>query len=980
MKRSPNFRLPGRVLALAAVVAVVASGSVLAQPTGNIYVQTMDTEGARLPGVTVTLSGMGAPTLFVTDAKGEVRFLGLDPGVHQIKAELEGFGTVEYPSVEVRIGRNTSIELTMSAAIEEVITVTSESPLLDERRLSTGTTVTALELEKIPTARDPWAVMSQTPGVILDRINVGGNESGQQSSFRSQGVSGEQNDFLIDGVQITDMSALGASPTYYDFDQFAEIALVTGGNDVSKNVAGLSVNMVTKRGTNEFRGSARFFKTQARGYFGGALSEGSLDVADEICTTGCNNVQEPEDYVGNQLNGIEDIGFEAGGPALRDKVWLWGAWAKNDIRTIAASGDPDNTILENTSIKINAQFSSANSFVASYNNGDKVKAGRGAGPTRSAASLWDQRGPSAISRFEDTQVFSSNFFLTGQYSIVDLGFELVARGDVGTNGLDPAATDPSFDENGVWQDNFLTGKSKRPGDEFKLDGSYFFNTGNTSHELKVGGRFRTVEGTELFSWGPRNIFHTYWGTDVARHSQTGPSTNEYASLWAQDTMTFGNFTINVGFRYDNQSGSNDEATIGPHALFPEALPSFTVAAGTSSLTWSDVTPRIGVTYALGEERKTLLRGSFSQYVDQMGVGYANWESPVYYGWYAYFYDGDLYAATYFDPLNPSVSPNRFADGFSAPRTSELILGVEHAFLPEFLVSAGVTYRQVTDLVDVKQNLRDGSGGIRAATPSDYTLISQPTGNIPRSGETYTVDFFDLVGQPDVLLTADGTPSGGETVLNGPREREFLGGTVSFTKRLANNWMARGYVTYGDADLSVPTSMSQGGSYIGCPNGYANNWRGGGCEDGDTYVTRETGSGKPETYLQATWAYNLNGMYQVAPDRRWGFNLSGNLTGREGYPVPYYDRSSSTAGSMYINVVGDPASIRLKNISTLDLRIEKEFALHGPISLTFGIDLFNATNNNDGLGYQVRTNTGNAGFLLSNVSPRIWRLGVRLNWR
>ncbi|MGB6993818.1 MAG: TonB-dependent receptor, partial [Thermoanaerobaculia bacterium] len=336
MSRSLNFKLTGRVLALGVVLALVAGGVAFAQPTGNIYVTTVDTEGARLPGVTVTVSGMGAPMIFVTDAQGEIRFLGLDPGMHQIKSELEGFGTVEHPNVEVRIGRNTAIEVTMSAAIEEVITVTSESPLLDERRLSTGTTVTAVELEKIPTARDPWAIMSQTPGVILDRINVGGNESGQQSSFRSQGVSSQQNDFLIDGVQITDMSALGASPSYYDFDQFAEIALTTGGNDVTKNVAGLSVNMVTKRGTNEFRGSARFFKTQARGYFGGALPQSDLNVADEICTTGCTTAQDPDDYVGSQLNGVEDIGFEAGGPAYRDKVWLWGSWAKNDIRTIAA--------------------------------------------------------------------------------------------------------------------------------------------------------------------------------------------------------------------------------------------------------------------------------------------------------------------------------------------------------------------------------------------------------------------------------------------------------------------------------------------------------------------------------------------------------------------------------------------------------------------------------------------------------------------
>ena len=877
MKRSLIFEVPARVLAISVVLALVASGTALAQATGNIYVKTLDTEGARLPGVTVTLTGNGAPMSFVTDSNGGARFLGLDPGTHQIKAELDGFASVERPNVVVRIARNTSIEVVMPVAIKEVITVTSESPLLDERKLAAGTTVTQLELEKIPTARDPWAIMTQTPGVVVDRINVGGSESGWPQVFRVQGVSSAQNDFLLDGIQINLMSG-GISTNYYDFDQFAEISMTTGGNDATKNTSGLTVNMVTKRGTNEFRGSARFYKAQAKGYFGGALKISGIDVSSEICTTGCNYVQDEDDYVGARINEIAEFGFEAGGPAWRDKVWLWGSWGQNNIRTFASSGDPDDTFLENTAIKVNAQFTAANSFVASYNNGDKTKAGRGAGPTRAPETLWDQRAPSAISRFEDTHVFSSDFFLTGTYSIVDFGFAIMARGPADVaNGLDPAAPDPTFGSDGVWRDNYISGRSSRPSDEYRLDGSYFFNTGNTSHELKVGGRFRTVERTEVFSWGPRNVHHTFWGTTLARHSQTGPSTNEYASLWAQDTMTFGKFTINVGLRYDNQSGSNDAATFEPHAVFPDALPGLDVPAGVSDLTWSTVTPRVGVTYALGEERKTLLRGSFSRYADQLTVGLANWTSPTYYGWYAYFYGGEMYTAFYFDPLNPSVSPNKFGSNFDPPITSELIIGAEHSILPEFVVAASLTYRKIEDISDLRQIVRDGSGGLRAATASDYTVISNPTGNIPRSGgETYSVDFIDLIGQPGVLETIDGAPSGGAMWLTGPREREYFGGTVSFTKRLANNWMARGFVNYGDAEWSVPAS-----GFIDCPTGFANNGRGGGCRDGDLYVERSHGGGKGERFLQSTWSFNLNGMYQIAPDRRWGFNVSANINGPPG---------------------------------------------------------------------------------------------------
>ena len=167
---------------------------------GGLYGVVSDNDGARLPGVTVSLTGVGADQMQITDAQGQFRFPALSIGRYQLKAELEGFSTVEYPNITVSINRSTSLEITLNAAVEETITVTSESPLLDERRLSAGTTVSQVELEKIPTARDPWSMLTQTPGVQSDRINVGGNESGQQAVFRAPATNDNENDFLVDGV------------------------------------------------------------------------------------------------------------------------------------------------------------------------------------------------------------------------------------------------------------------------------------------------------------------------------------------------------------------------------------------------------------------------------------------------------------------------------------------------------------------------------------------------------------------------------------------------------------------------------------------------------------------------------------------------------------------------------------------------------------------------------------------------------------
>src|SRR5579864_1135814 len=177
-----------RSVAVAAVLLVGGAGAALAQlQTGNLYGKVTDTGKSALPGVTVTLDTGEAPQVQVTNAQGEFRFLSLAPATYKLEAELQGFSPVEYPHIVINVGRNTTIEVTMNSAVEDVITVTSESPLLDERAIRTGNTVSQNELARIPTARDPWTVLQSTPGVLIDRVNVGGNESGQQSTYTGPG-------------------------------------------------------------------------------------------------------------------------------------------------------------------------------------------------------------------------------------------------------------------------------------------------------------------------------------------------------------------------------------------------------------------------------------------------------------------------------------------------------------------------------------------------------------------------------------------------------------------------------------------------------------------------------------------------------------------------------------------------------------------------------------------------------------------------
>jgi Carboxypeptidase regulatory-like domain/TonB-dependent Receptor Plug Domain len=1009
-----------RWLPLLMVALLLAAPAVYAQEeTGNVYVVVNDNQGAALPGVTVELSGVGAPQLQITNAQGQVRYVSLSPGTYQLRASLEGFSTVEYPSVVVSVGRNTSIEASLSPAVEETITVTSESPLLDERKISQGTSVTQVELEKIPTARDPWAILNQASGVMVDRINVGGNESGQQSTFRGQGVNDDENDFLVDGVQITDMAAIGASPTYYDFDQFQEVQLSTGGTDVTKNTAGVSVNLVTKRGTNEFRGSARFMLTNGGGYFG-ALEQATSTVSSSDLG---NFNSEQTGFGGNNIDRIEDLGFEAGGPVWKDKLWAWASWAQNDINNITGvtfladgtsqGGTADRTILESTSIKLNAQITGSNSAVGSFNNGDKQKFGRGANPSTDVSATWNQRGPTGISKFEDTHVFSPNFFASAQYSFVDGGFSLTAQGGSGS-GVPANKGVPGekfVDANGFATNN-ASGGNSRPTEEYRAEGSYFTSSGSLNHEIKFGFRSREATTSSAWSYPGRNIWHydgSYAGLDAdtlagfgipasrlpdagvvyAYRQGPAPVTANYDSAWVQDTITSGQWTFNAGLRLDQQDGENGAATVNANIAFPDRMPALDFPGNKADgISWESLSLRLGATYALGDERKTLLRGSFAQFPDAMSLTNISRTNPVggqglallfldSPGGQSQFYDDgeevhELYGFWGFNALNPNAlsAADKNDPNMDAPTTNELILGVEHAFLPEFVVGANFTYRVIKDFNDFQRLFLDtNTGEVRTASASEYVSDGFITGTLP-DGSSYNIETFGAA--PYLSYT------GGSLLTNGSREVESQALSVNFTKRLANRWMARGFFNYNlKEEWSVPSSYFNDND----PNRVQPGFESGSVIDGELFVVQSTGSGKNDNWIQSTWQANLNGLYQVAPDRPWGFNVAANISAREGYPIPYYRNVTGSDGIIRQILASDNIEdFRNDDIFTVDLRVEKEFASTSNTSLTFSLEAFNVMNDASVLQRFDNLTAGNAQHIRETLSPRVYRLGVRLNWR
>ena len=123
------------------------------------------------------------------------------------------------------------------------------------------------------------------------------------------------------------------------------------------------------------------------------------------------------------------------------------------------------------------------------------------------------------------------------------------------------------------------------------------------------------------------------------------------------------------------------------------------------------------------------------------------------------------------------------------------------------------------------------------------------------------------------------------------------------------------------------------------------------------------------------------MYQVMPDRSWGFNVAAHLSGRAGSPIPYFVPQAGLDGiSRNILAADKVDDFRNDNIAIMDIRLEKEWRATGNTSLTFSIDGFNIFNDGAVLQRFDNLNSGNAAWVREVLSPRVWRLGVRLNWR
>lgn len=935
--------------------------------TGRIDVTIEDASGGRVPGVTVDLTGPVAQTQ-VSDSQGQAHFLNLPVGTYSARASLAGFNPSTNSNVQVQSGAATplAIRLAVAGATETVI-VTAVTPAADVKRETTTTNVTFEELQNIPSSRDPWVVMQTVPTIYMDRVNVGGSESGQQSNYNAKGAQHTDNTWSIDGVPVTDMGdslvrprhASGSSPFYYDFDSFQEMAITTGGAEAQNPTSGVQLSMVLKTGVNTPHADARF-------YFENQRLQGANVSPDLAAALGGATGN------GNRIDKARDYGFDLGGPFLKDKVWVWGTMATSTIDLLTLTGAPDDTSFRNAAFKADGRLNKAVRGNFTFYENDKTKDGRDAGPTRPPETTWNQTGPTKYYKGEGTFAPGRNLFASVKVAHVDGGFQLAPAGGLAQNYY--------IDDGGVAHNTYYRYQTTRPQHYVGGDASYFAGV----HELKFGAAWRKTAADTQQIWPASHMVATWDGypnmlVQVARdyHSATEA---RYLNGYVTDTMSFDRLTLTGGIRFDRQASSLVAASVPAVAGFESVLPAINAPGVDGVFIWSSLAPRVGFTYAADAARKTIIRGSYAMFASQLPGSQAAFVSPIQYS-YAYYNavdrNGDGVAQLSevlinqgiqgyygFDSRNPAraSSINQVAPNVKAPTTHEWLVGVDKELSPEFAVSATYTFRRMQDLIWTP---------LIGVTQANYRQTSTLTGTIPELG-AFSVPLYGL--SPGAVPAG-----GGKVAVNraGYRQR-YQGFEISATKRLSHHWMGRfGFSTndwreyFDDPSKAIldPTRAPA----------QSPTWPFAGPQvNGGVVVRPSSGSGKSGIYMVAP-AYQLvaNGLYEGV----WGLNFGANVVMRQGYAEPFFYSNAATGdplGRKTVLLVQNADDFRLPAVTSLDGRLEKQFRF-GRAKLAVDFDVFNVFNAGTVLGKQYDARlTGAAGFdqVLEIMNPRIARLGVR----
>lgn len=972
-------------LAITTLVLLVATNA-RAQSTGNITGLVTDETGGVLPGVTVEAT---SPALIEgvrtapTDTSGRYRIEALQPGTYTVTFRLEGFRAFVREGIVLTTGFTATVNAKLGVGgLEETLTVSGASPLVDVQNVNTQQTLSRQILDTVPTGKTWAGYAALTVGLQASvRGDVGGSKGDVYAYVSINGSRSTDGAAQVDGLSINDQTqSSGGTSKHFIINQSAiqEVVIATAGSSAEQQTGGVIANNVPRDGGNRFS-----FYTNLSGT-SGDLQSSNLD--DTLRQRGVRTQ--------GQLKKIYDFQFAGGGPIVRDRLWFYTAHRKADTQEYSPFSfynkfgygfayEPDlsrpgftDFHFRDHSGRVTWQLSSKDKigFFAATQDDCQCHYWVQIGGSSADASFQYGEKPKLF-QWTWTRPHTPKLLFTAGFSRHPSPEYSRAQPEM------PASAIGIFElSRGIWYNTRVTSIGGAAASDVNvrdnMDGRFAASYITGTHSVKVGfGMYHGIDNYYNIAI-PHDVSYTFNnGRPVSLTQWATPSTYlqsvNMLGLYAQDQWTLNKFTVNLGLRVDYLNAWVPAQT-RPAGQFVQE---FRVDRIDNVPNWKDINPRLGVAYDLRGNGRTALKASLGRYVTSLGTGTARTVNPA---------NAIVQSSTrtWID-ANQNFVPD--CDLRSSAANGECGAGSDAAFGtvrvtqtldPDLLEGFGVREYQWQGSVGVAHELRPGwaidvayhrtqfgnfqvTDNLRVG-PQDYEpyrFTAPVDPRLPGGGGYPVTGLYDFkpekFGQSQRFITA---------AKNFGEQKEFYNGVaVNFTGRVGEK------VRLG------------GGTNIG--RGITDR-----CFVVDSPEEARPGFCRVEPPWSAGTDVKFNGSYQLPFDSTvsWVFqNLPG--TDRTGLYsatnaeiAPSLGRNLAAGASARVNVaIIRPLSEYEKRQAQLDLRFTKSVNV-GKGRVRGWVDLYNITNSNTILGVNGQYGTS---FLAPTVilGGRLLKFGTQIDF-
>jgi len=995
-------------------------------------------DGVPLPGASVEIS---SPSLLAgtrsttTSAKGTYVFLNLPVGRYRITASRDSFKTVVKENIEISAATVFTVDLTLPVGpVAEKVTVSAEAPIVDTKTSTIDSKLDQALIDKIPTSRDAFYDLAlTTPGMSEGSGAPTGSTEFQSPTAYSSATN--ENVFLINGVDTTNPRAGSfGSLVNINYDTVEEVRVVALGSKAEYgSYSGAAIDVLTKSGSNDFHGSAAFYSKLGSVASNQPAPGASLGAPFLFVGEGEQLASEvKKDWEGS---------LTLGGPIIKDKVWFFSAFDYTRGASLPSRWPlQSESWARNADAKISAApFKKHSAWVAyHYENNDGNGWSWGSQPGWDTTMTYGSKQANNTVSAQWQWFTGSKTTLSGKY----LGFWTTdkpyipedhpdhpgyinwwkwtdAYGSYGINGAFPYVEGYQSSRNTIQADlshyaeGFLGEHDIKFGVQYtkgrsNSQGGYFQNYVNFLYPYRW-----TQSVQNMQSWYGDTGLMFYNQRDTINPSLTVRTGDSRGAFFDDQWTPTKRLTINLGLRFDHMTTRYGVGKIYDFPSSPDSIndppPLLRDRASTGNIfdfkTWS---PRIGLTYQLTGDGKTVARTSFGRYYmpltaeflrrfgPDMPVVSRLYQTYMVGPWSTVDTNGDgtidsietLNAARKIHGLTPLSEEAQSVDyswtlnvapGVKDQHTDQFTFNLEREIAKNFSVGATYIYKHSTDLfANIPINRQTGNEW-------DYERIPFTT-SAGQTLQLYSVVLKDydgngVVDSDDIAWIGN---NGTSRVQNLPSfdgtnpKRDYHGAQLVFRKRQSDRWQGLASLLYSSSSGISRRSFRQDFNVEG-PMFYDDNWMG-----NLNYTVNNLEGPLPFT---PKWEVKVSGSYtipklEVDLGARFRFHTGRPVWKLEGYPqhTQFGDPPGGVIdpGGLPQVVAVDPNNPDyLPNLTLLDLHIEKSIKLGGQKALRLVVDGFNVFNSSTATDMNVYSE--GYGKIDNIPQGRRFRMGVRLQF-